>query len=918
MAIDAYKVTTSEVDEKNVKSAPDVLTADARQNKNWFDRLVEYFITKYNGLIDYLANNLAGQEATGRGLVYKDDKIHWKYAVEKGGSFGFSFSGNIQPTLTGAYDTVLATNLNLSQGDMMDCFLIVNDVEYQCGDSWADGALYITKTKINNTEIRLTYSTLTHELSMFSSENPLETTYWNVEVYRGEADKVLSKSLPGSITNDKYTELRDKIDGLTGEIGKTIYNTINEYGVSSSEATPPMSWQASPPPTTKGQWLWVKTTTVFNDQSENTVYTKSYIGTDGEDGISVSVQSATKTGGVTTVVLVDSDGNETTMSIADGDDGNDGLAGDNGYVHFAWANSSDGSVDFSTSVSVGKLYMGVYSDNTETDSQDYHDYSWTKIKGENGADGRKGDPGDDGLGVDTVQPLYALSTSSSTAPSDNAFTTTLNYASGYYIWTRDRVKLSDGITYKYSTKVYNQALTEACQLSSTTAQTFWVKGSNAEGTNSVPTGAYVTQISRDSYDDYKGGTPSGGSLLLRSAGAFIRTAKRCVAAFMGSGVTLYDPAGTETYDSNIAQYRGDKVAEFLSSGAQIGKDSSTRFKLNAGSLQAYDSSNNKYFEVSASGLTFGSSAAASQSYADSKASTAQSNAISTAASDATSKANAAKSAAISTAASDATTKANAAQSTAISTAASDATTKANAAAKTATDYLTPDGSTSVFISPSGVSPTTSAPNTSALIKSDGLHVYQGGVERAHFGTTSKVGLLEGSLQMYTETTGTAFKVMRKLSSDSSAQEKASITSYGIYSQGHAHPIGYYKQSFGSIALSTSAGATWQTPANSSNPEAGLERITLTAGTWIVSAHADIAQNSSPAGRRALRIYNATDGAGYDESEVNQLPTTGATSTKMQTSTPIKVTENTVVTVQVASNATVSQLAVLYLTAVCIA
>ena len=916
MAIDAYKVTTSEVDEKNVKSAPDVLTADARQNKNWFDRLVEYFITKYNGLIDYLANNLAGQEATGRGLVYKDDKIHWKYAVEKGGSFGFSFSGNIQPTLTGAYDTVLATNLNLSQGDMMDCFLIVNDVEYQCGDSWADGALYITKTKINNTEIRLTYSTLTHELSMFSSENPLETTYWNVEVYRGEADKVLSKSLPGSITNDKYTELRDRIDGLTGEIGKTIYNTINEYGVSNSEATPPMSWQATPPPTVKGQWLWVKTTTVFNDQSENTVYTKSYIGTDGEDGISVSVQSATKTGGVTTVVLVDSDGNETTMSIADGDDGNDGVAGDNGYVHFAWANSSDGSVDFSTSMSVGKLYMGVYSDNTETDSQDYHDYSWTKIKGENGANGSKGDPGNDGVGVDTVQPLYALSTSSSTAPEDNAFTTTLNYASGYYIWTRDRVKLSDG-TYKYSTKVYNQALTETCQLSSTTAQTFWVKGSNAEGTNSVPTGAYVTQISRDSYDDYKGGTPSGGSLLLRSAGAFIRTARRCVAAFMGSGVTLYDPSGTETYDSNIAQYRGDKVAEFTSGSAQIGKDNSTRFKMNTSSLEAYNSSNQKYFEVSASGLTFGSSAAASQSYADSKASTAQSNAISTAASDATSKANAAKSAAISTAASDATTKANAAQSAAISTAASDATTKANAAAKTATDYLTPDGSTSVFLSPSGVSPTASAPSNSAQIKSDGMHVYKSGTEIAHFGSSAKIGFFTGTFQFYTETNALGLFVKYKASSDTSANTVGKITNQGVYSKGHTYPIGYYQQSVGSMLLRTSA-SSWQTPTNSSDPTAGLERITLTAGTWIVSAHADIEQNSSPAGRRALRIYNATDGTGYDESEVNQLPTTGAVTTKMQTSTPIEVTKDTVITVQVYSNATVSQAAQLYLTAVCIA
>jgi hypothetical protein len=61
------------------------------------------------------------------------------------------------------------------------------------------------------------------------------------------------------------------------------------------------------------------------------------------------------------------------------------------------------------------------------------------------------------------------------------------------------------------------------------------------------------------------------------------------------------------------------------------------------------------------------------------AASAQSAAISAAATDATTKANAAQSAAISAAATDATTKANAAQSAAISAAATDATTKANAA-----------------------------------------------------------------------------------------------------------------------------------------------------------------------------------------------------------------------------------------------
>lgn len=77
---------------------------------------------------------------------------------------------------------------------------------------------------------------------------------------------------------------------------------------------------------------------------------------------------------------------------------------------------------------------------------------------------------------------------------------------------------------------------------------------------------------------------------------------------------------------------------------------------------------------------------ATESYADGKASTAKSEAISAAASDATTKANNAKTSAISTAASDATTKANNAKNDAISAASTDATNKANAAEASAKAY----------------------------------------------------------------------------------------------------------------------------------------------------------------------------------------------------------------------------------------
>lgn len=86
----------------------------------------------------------------------------------------------------------------------------------------------------------------------------------------------------------------------------------------------------------------------------------------------------------------------------EGIDGADGIPGQNGengktsYLHIAYSNSEDGTVDFSVSDSAGKRYLGQYHDFIEDDSTNPEDYSWTLIKGEDGQDGVPGTPGADG------------------------------------------------------------------------------------------------------------------------------------------------------------------------------------------------------------------------------------------------------------------------------------------------------------------------------------------------------------------------------------------------------------------------------------------------------------------------------------------------------------------------------------------
>ena len=104
-----------------------------------------------------------------------------------------------------------------------------------------------------------------------------------------------------------------------------------------------------------------------------------------------------------------------------GDPGATGLPGAPGadgktsYAHFAYANSADGTTDFSTTNGANKKYIGQYVDFVEADSNDPTKYTWSLIvgpQGPQGVAGAKGDKGDDGV---TRYSYFAYGTSASGA-----------------------------------------------------------------------------------------------------------------------------------------------------------------------------------------------------------------------------------------------------------------------------------------------------------------------------------------------------------------------------------------------------------------------------------------------------------------------------------------------------------------------
>lgn len=179
-------------------------------------------------------------------------------------------------------------------------------------------------------------------------------------------------------------------------------------------------WLTTIPDVIEGSYLWTRTTVNYSDGNSTVTYSVSRQGIDGTDGIDgingrdgrdgssnyvhikysaypnptdsqMSEVPSDYIGICVNDVIKDPDtANSYTWSRFAGKDGEDGIPGKNGYVHFAYATSADGKEHFSKSEFTGATYIGVYSDNTKEDSGNYKDYAWSLIKGADGKTPVKG------------------------------------------------------------------------------------------------------------------------------------------------------------------------------------------------------------------------------------------------------------------------------------------------------------------------------------------------------------------------------------------------------------------------------------------------------------------------------------------------------------------------------------------------
>ena len=241
------------------------------------------------------------------------------------------------------------------------------------------------KTESLSSSLTQTAAAIRGELSSSISDvngsiNDLST---EIEATAGQLRVELNNSI--SDVNGSINYLSTKIDVTAGQLRVDVTTAVDaagnaidivngsiktvdvEYGISNSPTVEPASnaWSTNSPQWQAGKYIWQRTKTTTPEGVSS--YSKAVCiqGAKGQDGI-------------------------------DGTNGKDGINGSSSYFHVAYANSADGSKDFSTTESANKQYIGTYVDNIPDDSGDHTKYSWTLIKGMDGKNGINGTDGRDG------------------------------------------------------------------------------------------------------------------------------------------------------------------------------------------------------------------------------------------------------------------------------------------------------------------------------------------------------------------------------------------------------------------------------------------------------------------------------------------------------------------------------------------
>lgn len=249
-----------------------------------------------------------------------------------------------------------------------------------------------------------------------------------------------------SITDKTGTHTQEVLDGANGtpgpkgEDGKTSYFHVKYSDDGGMTFTDNAGEKAG---------AYIGTYTDHIKADSNIVSDYTWVKIEGKDGVSPTI-TVTKENGVVTIVTKD-ESHTYTQKVLDGTNGTPGANGTNGqttYFHLKYSNDGGKTFTSNNGEDVGD-YFGTYTDFVKEDSDSVEDYTWVKIKGDDGKDGTNGTNGKDGKGISKIQTFYQANNSTYgiyTYTSGWSETFTAPSSNSRYLWTYQKTTYTDGST----------------------------------------------------------------------------------------------------------------------------------------------------------------------------------------------------------------------------------------------------------------------------------------------------------------------------------------------------------------------------------------------------------------------------------------------------------------------------------------
>lgn len=464
------------------KKAADDATNKANQAVEDAARAGHYYLDLDNdgGPVSCDASgNVTGGFPSSKATVYygTEPDTGWAFTGAFSGCSGSVNSSTGQITVTGVSADTGTVTVTAKKSGKTDLSAVFSVYKVKAGADGADGTNGVGIKSITN-KYAVSASNTTAPTSWSDTVPTMTTTnryLWNYEIvtYTNSTTSETKKRVIGAYGNTGNT-------GATGATGVGI-KSITEYYLASSASsgvtTSTSGWTTSVQSTSSSKkYLWnYEVVTYTND----TKYTSSpvIIGTYGDkgdtgpqgvqgpkgadgtprytwiryadnasgSGISNSPTGKTYIGFAynKTTATESNTPSDYTWSLIKGEKGDQGVPGAKGadgkttYTWIKYSDNSTGSGMYDTPKSTTQ-YIGIaVNKTTATESNTPSDYTWSKFKGDDGADGK---------GIKSTAVTYQVSTSGTTPPTGTWNSSIPSVAANQYLWTRTVITYTDNTT----------------------------------------------------------------------------------------------------------------------------------------------------------------------------------------------------------------------------------------------------------------------------------------------------------------------------------------------------------------------------------------------------------------------------------------------------------------------------------------